>query len=91
MIMEILNPLRLYMTFEWDEDKNSENIRNHQVSFEMAQDIGDKERNSMKSIYSNPEKSVMEALDSAVLVADFLPAPSELVKKINKRKNNNLN
>ena len=86
MIMEILNPLRLYMTFEWDEDKNSENIRNHQVSFEKAQDIGDKERNSMKSIYSNPEKSVMKALDSAVLVEDFLPAPSELVKKSTKEK-----
>ena len=79
------------MTFEWDEDKNSENIQKHQISFEKAQDIGVKERNSMKSIYSNPEKSVMESLDSAVLVADFLPPPSELVKKINKRKNNNLN
>ena len=22
------------MTFEWDEDKNSENIQKHQVSFE---------------------------------------------------------
>lgn len=51
-----------------------------------AQDIGVKERNSMKSIYSNPEKSVMEALDSAVLVADFLPSPSELVKKTTKEK-----
>ena len=50
------------------------------------QDIGVKERNSMKSIYSNPEKAVMEALDSAVLVADFLPAPSELVKKSTKEK-----
>ena len=28
----------MYMTFEWDEDKNSENIRKHQVSFEKAQD-----------------------------------------------------
>ncbi len=26
------------MTFEWDENKNSENIRKHQVSFEKAQD-----------------------------------------------------
>ena len=26
------------MTFEWDEDKNSENIRKHKVSFEKAQD-----------------------------------------------------
>ena len=40
----------------------------------------------MKNIYSNPEKSVMEALDSAVLVADFLPAPSKLVKKSTKEK-----
>ena len=40
----------------------------------------------MKSIYSNPEKAVMEALDSAVLVADFLPAPSELVEKSTKEK-----
>ena len=51
-----------------------------------AQDIGAKERNSMNSIYSNPEKSVMEALDSAVLAADFLPSPSELVKKTTKEK-----
>jgi len=35
----------------------------------------------MKSIYSNPEKAVMEALDSAVLAADFLPSPAELIKK----------
>ena len=26
------------MTFEWDENKNSENIRKDQVSFEKAQD-----------------------------------------------------
>ena len=26
------------MTFEWDENKNSENIWKHQVSFEKAQD-----------------------------------------------------
>ena len=26
------------MTFEWDEDKNSENIQKHQISFEKAQD-----------------------------------------------------
>ena len=26
------------MTFEWDENKNAENIRKHQVSFEKAQD-----------------------------------------------------
>ena len=26
------------MTFEWDEDKNSENIQKHRVSFEKAQD-----------------------------------------------------
>ena len=26
------------MTFEWDENKNAENIRKHQVSFETAQD-----------------------------------------------------
>ena len=40
----------------------------------------------MKSIYSNPEKAVMEALDSAVLVKDFLPSPAELVKKSTKEK-----
>ena len=28
----------MYMTFEWDEDKNSENIQKHKVSFEKAQD-----------------------------------------------------
>ena len=26
------------MTFEWDENKNSENIAKHKVSFEKAQD-----------------------------------------------------
>ena len=26
------------MTFEWDENKNSENIQKHKVSFEKAQD-----------------------------------------------------
>jgi len=26
------------MTFEWDEDKNLENIENHNVSFETAQE-----------------------------------------------------
>ena len=40
----------------------------------------------MKNTYSNPEKSLMEALDSAVLVTDFLPSPSELVKKNSKEK-----
>ena len=40
----------------------------------------------MKSIYSNPEKAVMEALDSAVLVTDFLPSPAELIKKTTKEK-----
>ena len=76
----------MYMTFEWDEDKNSENIRKHKVSFEKAQDIGVKGKNSMKNIYSNPEKSVMEALDSAVLAADFLPSPAKLIKKSTKEK-----
>ncbi|MGP1600712.1 BrnA antitoxin family protein [Treponema sp.] len=74
------------MTFEWDEDKNSENIRTHKVSFEKAQDIGVKGKNSMKNIYSDPEKSVMEALDSAVLVTDFLPSPAKLIRKSTKEK-----
>lgn len=52
----------------------------------MAQDIGVRERNVMKNIYTNPEKSVAEALDSAVVIEDFLPPPSELVKKSNKEK-----
>ena len=26
------------MTFEWDEDKNRENIEKHNVSFEIAQE-----------------------------------------------------
>lgn len=40
----------------------------------------------MKNIYTDPEKSVMEALDTAVLVEDFLPPPAELVKKTAKKK-----
>lgn len=39
----------------------------------------------MKNIYTDPEKSVMEALDTAVLVEDFLPPPAELVKKTAKK------
>lgn len=76
----------MYMTFEWDENKNSENVKKHNVSFERAQDIGVKERNVMKNIYNNPEPSVMEALDSAVVVEDFLPSPAELVRKNKKEK-----
>lgn len=34
----------------------------------------------------NSEKSVAEALDSAVVIEDFLPPPSELVKKPGKEK-----
>lgn len=40
----------------------------------------------MKNIYNNPEQSVMESLDSAVDIEDFLPPPSELVKKRKKRR-----
>ncbi|MBO7420461.1 MAG: BrnA antitoxin family protein [Spirochaetaceae bacterium] len=40
----------------------------------------------MKNIYNNPEQSVMEALDSAVIVEDFLPSPAELVRKTTKEK-----
>ena len=40
----------------------------------------------MKNIYNDPEKSVKEAWDSAVLVEDFLPSPSELVRKPTKEK-----
>lgn len=40
----------------------------------------------MKNIYKDPEKSVIEALDSAVLIEDFLPPPSELVRKTSKEK-----
>ena len=40
----------------------------------------------MKNIYNNPEQSVMESLDSAVVIEDFLPPPSELVKKTQKEK-----
>lgn len=40
----------------------------------------------MKNIYNDPEKSIMEALDTAVLVEDFLPSPAELVRKTAKEK-----
>lgn len=52
----------------------------------MALDIGVREKNVMKNIYNNPEKSVSEALDSAIVIEDFLPPPSKLVKKSNKEK-----
>lgn len=44
------------------------------------------ERNDMKNIYSNPEKSVGNALESAVVIEDFLPAPAELIRKNAKEK-----
>ncbi|MBO4319721.1 MAG: BrnA antitoxin family protein [Treponema sp.] len=40
----------------------------------------------MKKIYNDPEKSVMDALDSAVVIDDFLPSPAELVRKTTKEK-----
>ena len=40
----------------------------------------------MKNIYSNPEKSVGNALESAVVIEDFLPAPAELIRKNAKEK-----
>lgn len=40
----------------------------------------------MKNIYNDPEKSVMDALDSAVVIEDFLPSPAELVRKTAKEK-----
>jgi uncharacterized protein (DUF4415 family) len=40
----------------------------------------------MKNIYNDPEKSVMEALEAAVKIEDFLPSPSELVRKTTKEK-----
>jgi uncharacterized protein (DUF4415 family) len=51
-----------------------------------AQATGVKEKNVMKNIYNNPEQSVMESLDEAVVIEDFLPPPSELVKKTQKEK-----
>ena len=51
-----------------------------------TQATGVKEKNVMKNIYNNPEQSVMESLDSAVVIEDFLPPPSELVKKTQKEK-----
>lgn len=40
----------------------------------------------MKNIYSNPDKNIIKALDSALIIEDFLPAPSELVRKPSKEK-----
>lgn len=45
-----------------------------------------RERNVMKNIYNDPEKSVKDALDSAVVIEDFLPSPAELVRKTAKEK-----
>ncbi len=48
----------MYMTFEWDENKNSENIKKHNVSFEKAQDaFFDEKRMILEDIkHSNSEK-----------------------------------
>ena len=40
----------------------------------------------MKSIYTNPGSALGKALEEAVVAEDFLPPPSELVKKSAKEK-----
>ncbi len=40
----------------------------------------------MKKIYTTPEKSIRESLESSVKVADFLPPPDQLVRKQKKEK-----
>ena len=72
------------MTFEWDENKNSENIEKHKNHRRRL--LASRKKNGMKNIYNNPEQSVMESLDSAVVIEDFLPPPGELVKKTQKEK-----
>ncbi|UTC73319.1 BrnT family toxin [Treponema sp. OMZ 791] len=45
------------MTFEWDENKNSENIRKHQVSFEKRRILFDANRMILEDIkHSSSEK-----------------------------------
>ena len=43
------------MTFEWDENKNSENIAKHKVSFEKAQDAFFDEKRIILEVASRKE------------------------------------
>ena len=82
------------MTFEWDEKKNHENILKHGVSFKEAQetqifaslvqDIGEGREKYMKKkiIYTDPPPEIAESLARAVTIENFLPPPSELVRKV---------
>lgn len=49
--------------------------------------IGGKGRKFMKTnMYKSPSKEIIQALDAAVEIEDFLPPPAELVKKEKKEK-----
>ena len=54
----------MYMTFEWDEKKNSENIKKHTVSFEKAQDaFFDENRMILEDVNIPFQKSDIFALE----------------------------
>lgn len=54
----------MYMTFEWNEKKNSENIKKHMVSFEKAQDaFFDENRMILEDVNIPFQKSDIFALE----------------------------
>jgi predicted DNA binding CopG/RHH family protein len=57
-------------------------------SASLVQDIGGKEKECMRSKinYTNAPADIESSLDGAVTVEDFLPAPSKLVRKVQKEK-----
>ena len=57
------------MTFEWDENKNQDNIQKHFVSFEIAQEaFFDRKRIILKDKKHSKKKNVSFALEMTVMV-----------------------
>jgi len=50
----------------------------------MVRDIGERRKKYMKKkiIYTDPPPEIAESLDRAVIIENFLPPPSELVRKV---------
>ncbi len=57
------------MTFEWDENKNQENIEKHKVSFEVAQEaFFDKKRLIVKDKRHSKKRKGFSALGMMAMV-----------------------
>ena len=63
--------------FDWDPDKDAENLRKHGVSFVEAQATGVEANGFMK----RTRKYTNEPLGQVEVIDDFLPPPEKLVRK----------